>query len=1069
MHVKVIQPKTDTGAQTLADTAAPAPLAGDERRNGERRRPRSSEPEGDNLFRGLLRFSSDWYWEQDENFRFTANLRGFVEHPGVRARSYVGKTRWEVATFGVTEEQWAAHKALLSAHQPFYEFEYLRPSSDDVCRWVSVSGEPVFDVHGRFRGYRGVGKDITERKQAQQRQAIEYAVAHILSNATGMGDAIPEVIRAVCETMGWDYGGRWEYAENDGYYSCAELWFRPWLSDSEFIGWHSGKRVLPNQRGLVRRVLATGEPHWVLDIAAEPEMKCGPAALRSGLSSAFAFPIATGSRTLGAMEFFARRIWQPDLALTDTARSVGRQIGQFMERKQAEERYRELVELSPNAILVHCEGRIVFANSATASLLGVTQPAELYGRSVYDFVHPDQREFARSRVALILEQRRALGTSEMKSVGLDGSVRDMEVSSSYFVFEGRPAVQAIARDISERKAADQKILRLSKLYAALSQTNQAITRLIDPQALFEEVCRIAVEHGEFGLVAIVMIDPQTRWVRSLAEAGPQRDYVHRVRLSIDPDLPEGRGLVGTALRSGQHVICNDVMQDERTLPFREALGATKLNAVAIIPLSRNGSVFGGLILSAAEAGYFDAQLIELLVEMASNISFALDAIDKETQRREAEERFAQLAQYDVLTGLPNRNLFRDRLLQAMARARRSGALVGLMFFDLDRFKQINDTLGHGTGDRVLQEVAARLKEHLREVDTISRLGGDEFTLIVEGATDSARLAMVAQKVHETLAAPIRIDGREIFVSTSIGITVYPRDATDVDDLVRNADLAMYRAKREGRNAYLFHTPEMSVHAAERLYIEEGLHRALEQKELVLHYQPTVEAKTGRILGMEALLRWNSPGGLVGPRELIPVAEETGLIVDIGHWVLECACTQAAQWQRQGLGPLLLRINVSARQFMERDLFQSIATALSRSRLPASSLGLEITESMLVDQTSGVSEVLAKLVQLGVRLAIDDFGTGYSSLTYLKRFPLHDIKIDQSFVREITSNPDDAAIVRAIVAMARSLDIGVTAEGVETQAQLELLQNLGCDAYQGYLFSVPLPPDAFEQLVCAQRR
>jgi len=262
---------------------------------------------------------------------------------------------------------------------------------------------------------------------------------------------------------------------------------------------------------------------------------------------------------------------------------------------------------------------------------------------------------------------------------------------------------------------------------------------------------------------------------------------------------------------------------------------------------------------------------------------------------------------------------------------------------------------------------------------------------------------------------------------------------------------------------------MSARAAHRLYIEEGLHRALEQKELVLHYQPTLEAKTGRIVGMEALLRWNSPGGLVGPLELIPVAEETGLIVDIGHWVLECACTQAAQWQRQGLGSLLLRINVSARQFMERDLFQNITTSLSRSGFPASLLALEITESMLIDQTSDMSEVLAKLVQLGVRIAIDDFGTGYSSLTYLKRFSLYDIKIDQSFVREITSDPDDAAIVRAIVAMAHSLDIGVIAEGVETQPQLELLQNLGCDAYQGYLFSPPLPCDPFEYLLSLQQR
>ena len=387
MHHKVVQQKTDTESQSLTDTAARMSGIGDERRNDERRRPRPGAQEGENLLRSLLRFSSDWYWEQDENFRFTANLDDFVEFPSTRAQGYVGKTRWELPTFGVTEEQWAAHRALLSAHRPFYEFEYLRPSSDGVFRWVSISGEPVFDAQDRFRGYRGVGKDITERKQAQQRQAIEYAVAHILSEAAGVSDAIPEIIRAVCETMGWDYGGRWQYVENDGYYSFAERWFRESLRDSEFVAWQPRTRVLAEHRGLVPRVLATSEPHWILDIAAEPEMKRGAAALSSGLGGAFAFPIVSGGRTLGAMEFFARRIWQPDLALTNTARSVGRQIGQFMERKRAEEHYRELVELSPNAILVHCEGRIVFANSATARLLGAMHPAELNGRSVYDFVH----------------------------------------------------------------------------------------------------------------------------------------------------------------------------------------------------------------------------------------------------------------------------------------------------------------------------------------------------------------------------------------------------------------------------------------------------------------------------------------------------------------------------------------------------------------------------------------------------------------------------------------------------------------------------------------------------------
>jgi diguanylate cyclase (GGDEF)-like protein len=387
-----------------------------------------------------------------------------------------------------------------------------------------------------------------------------------------------------------------------------------------------------------------------------------------------------------------------------------------------------------------------------------------------------------------------------------------------------------------------------------------------------------------------------------------------------------------------------------------------------------------------------------------------------------------------------------------------------MFFDLDRFKQINDTLGHSTGDKVLQVVAARLREHLREADTISRLGGDEFTLIVEGAADASRLTTVATKVHEVLAAPMHIDGIEIFVSASIGITVYPRDAAVVDELLKNADIAMYRAKQDGRNGYQFYQPEMSASASDRMYIEAGLRQALAREAFELHYQPCMDVRTGRIMGMEALVRWKAESELMAPSAFIPVAEETGLIVDIGRWVLEAACMQAAQWQRDGHGPLLLTVNVSARQFLHRDLFDVVAGALAHSGLPPSQLGLEITESMLVHQAKEVTETLTRMDELGVRLAIDDFGTGYSSLTYLKRFPVHDIKVDQSFVRDITSDPDDAAIVRAIIAMARSLAISVTAEGVETRAQFEILRELGCDLCQGYLFSRPVPAEEFGQLL-----
>ena len=600
---------------------------------------------------------------------------------------------------GVSDAQWQAHKTALSAHEPFYDFEYLRPSADGQFRWISVSGEPVFDAQGRFRGYRGIGKDITEHKQEQQRQAIEHAVAQILSDADTLSEAIPRIIQSVCETMGWDYGARWQHGEHDQSYTCAELWCRPELRDSEFVASTHTQHARAASQGLVRRVLASGEPCWIIDIAAEPGLERGAAALRCGLTGAFAFPIATGNRTLGTIEFFAQRVWPPDLALTGAARAVGGQIAQFMVRKQAEERYRELVELSPNAILVHCDGRIVFANTATSRLLGAAQPADLLGRSVYDFVHPDHRDFARERVVRIVQHQLTLGAMEMKYVRMDGSVGHMEVSSSYFLYEGRPAVQAIARDVSERKVAEQKIIRLSNLYAALSQTNRAITRLTDPQSLFDEVCRIAAQYGNFELAAILMTDPQSKWVQPVAAAGVFHDYIDTVRISADPAVPEGTGLTGTALRSGQPVVCNDVSLDVRTLPWRSALLGRGLHALANFPLRRRGDVVGTLFLCSSVIDFFDEQLVNLLVEMASNISFALDAMDKEAQRREVEERLAQLAQYDVLTGLPNRSLFLDRLHQAIARARRNDAMIGLMFFDLDRFKQINDTLGHSTGDQ----------------------------------------------------------------------------------------------------------------------------------------------------------------------------------------------------------------------------------------------------------------------------------------------------------------------------------------------------------------------------------
>ncbi|MEW5790515.1 MAG: putative bifunctional diguanylate cyclase/phosphodiesterase [Pseudomonadota bacterium] len=436
-----------------------------------------------------------------------------------------------------------------------------------------------------------------------------------------------------------------------------------------------------------------------------------------------------------------------------------------------------------------------------------------------------------------------------------------------------------------------------------------------------------------------------------------------------------------------------------------------------------------------------------------------------TERKRAEEIIWHQAYHDALTGLPNRVLFKDRLEQALAYAHRHQQMLSVIFLDLDRFKNINDTLGHSVGDQLLQAVAYRLTKCVREEDTVARMGGDEFTLILPEVTHVEDAAKIAQKLIDALKPPFYIDGYELYTSTSIGIAFYPTDGEEPETLLKNADTAMYRAKDQGRNNFQLYAAEMNSLSFERLALGNMLRKALDQEELLVHYQPQVDLDSGEIFGMEALVRWQHPElGLISPLQFISLAEETGLIGALGEWVLRTACAQNKAWQIAGMPPLRVAVNLSARQFKHTPLIDTVAHVLEDTGLAPQYLELELTESIVAENVEATITTLRDLKAMGVQLSIDDFGTGYSSLSYLKRFPLDMLKIDQSFVHHITTDADDAAIVTAVITLAHSLKLKVIAEGVQTEEQLAFLRAQRCDKVQGNLFSKPLTAEEFGKLL-----
>ncbi|MFC3772985.1 EAL domain-containing protein [Paenibacillus sp. GCM10012303] len=479
-------------------------------------------------------------------------------------------------------------------------------------------------------------------------------------------------------------------------------------------------------------------------------------------------------------------------------------------------------------------------------------------------------------------------------------------------------------------------------------------------------------------------------------------------------------------------------------------------------------------LSKAEEGLRDNSFEERMRDIAEShdddrFVRSYSTIRAVVEREKAERKIRHMAYHDALTDLPNRLLFHERLNEAFHRSEKTGTILAVLFIDLDRIKVINDTLGHHIGDELLKYWADKLKANKRPQDTVARFGGDEFIVLLTDITSINEVLTFASFIPQLFSEPFTYGEHDLYVTSSIGISVYPSDGTDADTLIKNADTAMYRAKEKGGNTFQLYRSEMNIRSLERLNMEIDLRRAMERSEITVYYQPIVDLGSGRIYGMEALVRWKHPiRGMISPAEFIPLAEETGLIVPIGNWVLKEACRQNGEWIAQGLPPLVVAVNISVNQFQQPGFIQLIKGTLETTGLDPKLLCLEITENVAMKNVNYIVETIDKLRELGVRISIDDFGTGYSSLSYLKRFRVHTLKIDQSFIQELTTDEENAAIVTALIAMSHKMNIKALAEGVETKAQLEFLRRYGCDEIQGYLFSTPLPVSDFEHLIRVNR-
>ena len=1035
-------------------------------------------------FRSLTNLSVDWYWEQDERFRFSQVSAGLAVH-GFDAFEYLGKRRWEMPYENLDDPSWAEHRRQMEAHEPFRDFLVVRRRADGRLGSALTSGEPVFDESDRFRGYRGVGRDITEQMEAERllRESREL-FARIFDDSP-----IPMMLRRL----------------DDGVVTAVnDAWCRFYgRSRDEVVGRSVDDLALNVDPDSGRDVQArVTESRAIRNLELRVRVRGGE--VRDILLSAEVVVVNGNASVIST-----------SVDLTERNRASA-ELAASRERLERMFRHSPL----PVAISGIDDGTVIDVNDAWIRAYGYQREAVL-GRNFVELgLWVDVAARARLRELLLAEG--SVRNYECRWRKASGEVAEVALSADVIEIDGDRVMLSNGIDVTERKRAEARLreseARFVKIFRS-SPVPVVLTRLEDGRHL--EVNDAWVRWSGFAREEVlgktsvelgVWVQPSDRAevVQMLDSGVPVRNYECRMRkrsgetadmlLSAEyfelagercmvcsvMDITD-RKLAERQLRdserrfrdfaeaAGEYVWELDVdgrftyvsNRVEQVLGYSpaELLGRKPVDFMPPGEAERVRDWFAQVVrtretfrnLEQRSMGRSGAQVWQLVsgVPIVDGdgrfVGYRGTALDI-TERKQSESRIAELATRDPLTGLPNRLLLSDRLARGIANAQRDGGSLAVMFIDLDHFKRVNDTLGHEVGDLLLREVAKRIGGLLRKGDTLSRLGGDEFVVILEGLKAAEDAGQVAQKVINLLAQPYEAGGHSLNTGGSIGIAIYPADGADATTLMRHADTAMYVAKSSGRKNYQFFSAEMNVRATERLRLEAGLRGAVERGELRVFYQPRVDLGTDTLTGAEALLRWQHPEhGLLSAGRFLPLIEETGLIHSIGEWVLATACDQAQGWHGLHGPAFAISVNVSPKQF-NRALLGRVRAALDSSGLEPRLLEVELTEAALGRNADEARAVLGGLRSLGVRIVVDDFGTGYSSMSQLRRYGIDGIKIDRSFVRGMLTSADDRIVVKAMIDMARSLRINTIAEGVETQAELDLLKTMGCEEYSGHLLS-----------------